>query len=136
MLDAALRRRFSFVEIMPRPDLLEGEFVETEEESLSLQVLMENINKKISGHIDRDHQLGHRYFLSISGVPAEERLEKLEYVWNNQVYPLLKEYYYGREDQFAELLSTIVDSEKESYGEDLNAFAIDVTTLSMDGRSL
>jgi len=124
LLDVALRRRFAFVEIMPRPELLLNEYVETEEEILSLQILLTNLNTKISKHISRDHQLGHSYLLQIAGSPQEERLLKLEYIWNNQIYPLLKEYYYGREDQFAELLSNIISAEKETLEEEVNAFEI------------
>ena len=44
LLDAALRRRFAFVEIVPRPDLLEGALVETDEAALRLDDLLRGLN--------------------------------------------------------------------------------------------
>src|SRR5205085_2254802 len=60
-LDIALRRRFVFEEVLPQPELLEGVVVD----GLSVQALLTVINKRIEVLLDRDHCLGHSYFLPL-----------------------------------------------------------------------
>lgn len=85
-LDTALRRRFSFIEMMPEYDLpgMKGEFF-----GIQKSDLLKTINIRIEKLLDRDHQIGHSYFL---GVEKEEDLIK---VFKDNVIPLLKEYFYG-----------------------------------------
>lgn len=112
LLDAALRRRFVFVELEPRPDLLAGAVVETDEAVLQLDALMRCLNAAILEHFGpdgRERLLGHSYFLRVARVPAEERLAALELVWNGQILPLLEEYFYARRDRLAEILAPFVD---------------------------
>jgi len=84
-LDTALRRRFSFVEMMPNYDLLEGKIVN----DINLKSLLETINARIEKLLDRDHQIGHSYFLAI------ETLEGLKQTFKNKIIPLLQEYFFG-----------------------------------------
>lgn len=89
-LDTALRRRFSFVEKPPRPELLEGELVEVPDGgNIDLCLLLKTMNARIERLIDKDHQIGHAYFI---GVKA---LEDLEQVFLDKIIPLLEEYFYG-----------------------------------------
>lgn len=83
-LDTALRRRFSFEEITPKPNLLEAVV-----EGLSLRLILETINKRIEKLLDRDHQIGHSYFLSVKS------LDDLRTVFRNKINPLLQEYFFG-----------------------------------------
>lgn len=86
-LDIALRRRFEFVEMPPRPELLAGRKVE----GVDLGELLDTMNERIEVLLDRDHQLGHAYFMSIrDGDP----LSKLATVFRNQIIPLLQEYFF------------------------------------------
>lgn len=109
LLDAALRRRFAFVEIAPRPELLAGTPVETEEAVLHLDELLRCLNAAITQHLGRDHQIGHSYFLRVVQAAPEERLSALELVWNNQVLPLLGEYFYTRRERLADLLGPLLE---------------------------
>jgi hypothetical protein len=84
-LDTALRRRFSFEEITPKPFLLEN----MEMDGLSLELILETINKRIEKLLDRDHQIGHSYFLSV------KNLDDLKAVFRNKINPLLQEYFFG-----------------------------------------
>jgi MoxR-like ATPase len=116
LLDMALRRRFAFVELMPRPGLLEGASVETEEAVVPLAALLHSLNRGIRRYLDRDHQIGHSYFLTVADADEGERVDVLEFVWNNQILPLLEEYFYSQRDKLAELLTpfyTDVESEGE-----------------------
>lgn len=83
-IDIALRRRFTFIEMMPDSSLVPENI-----ENFSLRNLMETLNKKISLLVDRDHQIGHAYFMKIKTI------EELKDVWFNRILPLLNEYLYG-----------------------------------------
>lgn len=83
-LDSALRRRFCFTEMMPRPELLKQEIY-----GIKLKEVLEIINKRIVVLKDREHQIGHSYFMKVLDVPS------LKMVFKNNIIPLLQEYFYG-----------------------------------------
>ena len=109
LLDTALRRRFAFVEIRPRPELLEGVLVETDEAVLHLDALLRCLNTALRDQLGPEHQIGHSYFQNIARAAPEERLAALEVVWNTQVLPLLEEYFHSRPDRLAEILAPFID---------------------------
>jgi 5-methylcytosine-specific restriction protein B len=113
LLDVALRRRFAFIEIAPHAELLEDVLVGNEESSVDLGALLENLNRGIARELDRNYQLGHSYFLRIKELSDTERLIELEYVWNNQILPLLEEYFYSQREVLAEFLSGFTNSQLE-----------------------
>lgn len=86
-LDTALRRRFSFTEVMPNPKVLKGKKVS----EIALDKLLETINKRIEVLLDRDHTIGHSYFIKIEN----DAVEDLKMVFKNNIIPLLQEYFYG-----------------------------------------
>lgn len=97
-LDAALRRRFSFIEMQPKPDLIKTEGKLKDKAgildvgdlgSIDLANLLEVINKRIEKLLDSDHQIGHSFFLPVSSISS------LKDVFQNKIIPLLKEYFYG-----------------------------------------
>jgi 5-methylcytosine-specific restriction protein B len=116
LLDAALRRRFAFVEILPRPALLEGVLVETDEAALRLDDLLRCLNTAISEQIGPGYQVGHSYFLRVARAAAEERLPVLDLVWNTQVLPLLEEVFYARRERLAEILAPFIEEGGEAVG--------------------
>lgn len=85
-LDTALRRRFSFIEFAPEYSLLKGTYYE----GISLETLLKTINDRIEGLLDKDHAIGHSYFLRVS---SGEMI--LQQVFFNEIIPLLQEYFYG-----------------------------------------
>ncbi|MCJ7676264.1 MAG: AAA family ATPase [Anaerolineales bacterium] len=109
LLDVALRRRFAFHEVMPRPDLLGDTLVEGPEASVRLADVFERLNAALRVRLGRDHQIGHSYFLGVARAPEVERLGLLEFVWNQQVLPLLEEYFHGRRDQLFEVLPSFME---------------------------
>jgi 5-methylcytosine-specific restriction protein B len=115
-LDVALRRRFAFVEVMPNPGLLGDAQVEHEGIAVPLGDLLRVLNRGIVRSIDRDHQIGHSYLLNVAKVDGEERLGTLEFVWNNQIVPLLEEYFYTMREKLAQLLAPIL-ADEEAGGE-------------------
>lgn len=93
-LDSALRRRFVFEEMMPCPDLLKD--VKVKNLDISLKDLLETINGRIEILKDREHQIGHSYFMGfVKGEACEIEAEKLLPVFKNNIIPLLQEYFYG-----------------------------------------
>lgn len=145
-LDAALRRRFSFEEISPKPELISpnmllqnlwikyshldwsssewaliendffnlyngniinrekyvefGESVLIPNQNLSLESaitfnglnlekLLIKINNRIEKLLDKDHQIGHSYFMKVFNI------ENLKWVFSNNIIPLLQEYFFG-----------------------------------------
>lgn len=84
-LDTALRRRFSFVEMQPKPEIL----LDSEYKDVDLKQLLETINQRIEVLVDKDHQIGHSYFIGI------QDLEDLKLVFKDKIIPLLEEYFYG-----------------------------------------
>lgn len=87
-LDTALRRRFSFVEVSPRPELLRGVRVGT----VDLEKLVEALNRRLVRLAGRDHQIGHSYFMALREDPS---LGRLRDVFAKSILPLLQEYFYG-----------------------------------------
>ena len=87
-LDTALRRRFSFVEMQPDPEILSDEKYEKYKD-VDLSKLLETINQRIEVLIDKDHQIGHSYFIGI------QDLEDLRRTFKDKIIPLLEEYFYG-----------------------------------------
>lgn len=89
-LDVALRRRFRFVEMMPETELIRdlvGEDGVVAE--VKVAELLEKINDRIELLFDRDHQIGHSFFLGV------ETLLDLRDVFCHKVIPLLQEYFHG-----------------------------------------
>ena len=95
-LDTALRRRFSFTEVMPEPELLE----EISFNNFTLDEVLETINQRIEILLDRDHTIGHSYFLKVNSNDTEE----LKAVFQNCIIPLLQEYFYHDYEKIALIL--------------------------------
>lgn len=87
LLDVALRRRFNFIEMPPRYNLLKS-YIGDKNEKIDLQELLKAINNRIEFLLDKDHLIGHSYFLGI------ETFGDLKEVFENSIIPLLQEYFY------------------------------------------
>ena len=88
LMDVALRRRFTFEELMPDEKIIRDELDDGPLCKLVVD-LFDTLNKRIRFLYDRDHQLGHAYFLGVKD------LESLRLVFASRVIPLLQEYFYG-----------------------------------------
>lgn len=88
-LDIALRRRFTFQEMPPRPELLRGVTVV----DVDLGELLAVMNARIEVLLDREHLLGHAYFMPLTR-PGAATLPALARVFRQQVVPLLQEYFF------------------------------------------
>nr|HPG35171.1 AAA family ATPase [bacterium] len=91
LMDMALRRRFSFQEMMPRYDVLEGIKVEKDGKEIIISELLKKINERIEFLYDRDHTIGHAYFIKLKNNPDYKELCS---IFANKIIPLLQEYFY------------------------------------------
>jgi len=109
MMDTALRRRFDFVEMMPKPELLEGDLVK----GIDLQTLLTTLNKRIEILYDREHMLGHAFFMPVKTLmeQGEEELAftQLQSVFQNKVIPLLEEYFF---EDWSKICLVLADNQK------------------------
>jgi len=102
LLDIALRRRFTFVELEPDPSLLAGREVE----GIPLDALLIRLNARIEALLDRDHRLGHSYLMGIDDI------NRLHYVWYRKIIPLLEEYFYGDGVRLKAILDEFVEQDE------------------------
>lgn len=91
LLDTALRRRFEFVEMMPD---CEHKAISTDCQSVNLQELLKAMNARIEFLLDREHTIGHSFFINVNS------LSELKQVFKNKIIPLLQEYFY---DDYAKI---------------------------------
>lgn len=86
-LDIALRRRFTFVEMPPKPELLN----DIEVEGLNIGELLKVINQRIEVLLDRDHCIGHANFMSLKKQRTREHLAA---IFKQKIIPQLQEYFF------------------------------------------
>ena len=100
-LDSALRRRFTFKEMMPKAELVP--------EENNVRNIFEIINQRIEVLKDREHQIGHSYFMGVKNN------EDLKAVFYDKIIPLLQEYFYGDYEKIQLVLGEgFVKKESES----------------------
>lgn len=117
LLDAALRRRFAFIELMPDPEVLGNASVE----GLPLGPWLRELNRRIVknlGHDARNLQVGHSYLLS-DGKPIQD-IDAFRRTLRMDIIPLLEEYCYEDYTTLAAVLgSSFVDHEARRIRESL-----------------
>ena len=108
LMDTALRRRFEFVEMMPEYD----ELNEINIEGINIGEMLKTINERIEYLYDRDHTIGHAYFMSVTDMGA------LANVFKNKILPLLQEYFYDDWEKIRLVLgdSQFIKEKKPSSG--------------------
>lgn len=189
-LDTALRRRFSFQEMSPKPELLASDkllwlFWEKDwnyrwddekwlrhEESLlnlldgtvnnkdayykleklpwneglqrnvfdgivefkglQLDKLLITINQRIELLLDKDHMIGHSYFLSLVG--AENCKMELVSIFYDKIIPLLQEYFYGDFGKIGLILGKDFVSKKEGTNVQFADFDLEDQSLYQEKR--
>lgn len=94
MMDTALRRRFDFVEMMPNTALFNGIDVN----GIDLERMLTTMNKRIEVLYDREHTLGHAFFMPVKALVDAKKddaaFEELKSVFKNKIIPLLEEYFF------------------------------------------
>lgn len=118
LLDTALRRRFEFVEMMSQPELLE--IIKVENGEINLQMLLEKMNARIEFLLDREHTIGHSFFINVNS------LSELQQVFKNKIIPLLQEYFY---DDYAKIDAVLNGNGMVTTKKDKNGKKVDIAQL-------
>ena len=136
LLDTALRRRFSFVEMMPDTEVLKDIKIEVPKMPdavdkkagnastagektgnaagnegkiiIDVQKLLEIINQRIEVLYDREHTIGHAYFC---GLKENATLDGLKNIFKKSVLPLLQEYFF---DDYEKIAMVLGDNQKRN----------------------
>lgn len=108
LLDSALRRRFRFEELLPDYDKIEN---------TTAKSILQKINARIRGLLDKDHQIGHSYF-----IEAETDINIFNAL-KDCVIPLLEEYFYSDAQKIRQILNETSESENNFYVKDSDAMS-------------
>jgi 5-methylcytosine-specific restriction protein B len=106
MIDTALRRRFSFVEMRPDSSLLRDVVVG----GIDISEMLDTMNQRITVLLDREHVIGHSYLLSLRD---DSSIEKLAEIFESKIIPLLQEYFY---DDYEKIQLVLGDNQKSDDG--------------------
>lgn len=118
LMDTALRRRFEFIELAPDPFLLPQDI-----EGINAQAILTKMNDRIEYLYDRDHMIGHGFFLNESLTT-----ESLLHIMQTKVVPLLQEYFYDDFEKIAFVLGGATN--------DLNDSSYFLRTKSLHAQNL
>ena len=94
IMDTALRRRFSFTEMLPDTDVLRNAFNPVLYEngvSVNVADMLDIINDRIAFLYDREHTIGHAFFMPLKD---NHSIETLATIFEKSIIPLLQEYFY------------------------------------------
>ena len=104
-LDSALRRRFTFIEKAPQADILSQERYQNPD--VDLEKMLNAINSRIELLLDKDHLIGHSYFMGIKTITD------MQTAFKNKIIPLLEEYFYGKPQMIGLVLGPNFVKKKE-----------------------
>ncbi|HFK5711183.1 TPA: AAA family ATPase [Enterobacter roggenkampii] len=110
LMDTALRRRFDFVEMMPDLSLLSG----TKVKGIELEPLLEKLNSRVEALYDREHTLGHAFFMPVKNAldagDEEAAFKQLKIAFQKKIIPLLQEYFF---DDWNKIRLVLADNQKQ-----------------------
>jgi 5-methylcytosine-specific restriction protein B len=125
LMDTALRRRFTFEEMRPEPGLLKDITVN----DIDIEQMLSKINERIEFLYDRDHTIGHAYFINLGKItdPNDQYIELCR-IFSTKIIPLLQEYFYEDWEKIQLVLGDHIkqikakDNEKDTldFDDDIN----------------
>lgn len=123
LLDTALRRRFVFEELMPDFSVLPPAAVD----GVELPKLLDTLNRRIAYLFDRDHTLGHAYFMGL------KTFADLEHCLLRKVIPLLQEYFF---EDWSKIRLIFGDTQKKKDEQIVRVLEVDAAKLFGDGAEI
>lgn len=97
MMDTALRRRFEFIEKMPDDNVISENIGLIQD--IDVAKLLRIMNRRIEFLYDREHTLGHAFFLNVRSI------SDLKAVFEYKIIPLLQEYFYEDYEKIQAILN-------------------------------
>ena len=139
IMDTALRRRFSFVEMLHDSNVLRqlgNPKVYDNGVSVNVADMLDIINERITFLYDREHTIGHAFFMPLVSNPS---VETLAMIFEKSIIPLLQEYFY---EDYAKIQLVLGDDgktgDKKKYqfiaDEDMDANKIFETVQELDSE--
>lgn len=122
-IDTALRRRFQFREMMPDPSILKNRAVRENKKNISIKDLLESMNRKICVLYDREHTIGHAYFIELK---EKSSINDLARIFENNIIPLLQEYFY---EDYEKIRLVLGDNKKEEKYQFIKRTEVDYNAL-------
>lgn len=107
LMDTALRRRFRFIEKMPQPELLNDVVIKQGDDTVNVGEILDTINQRIEFLFDREHTIGHAFFMKLKTNPDFSILAE---IFRQSVIPLLQEYFY---EDYRKIQLVLGDNGKE-----------------------
>jgi 5-methylcytosine-specific restriction protein B len=90
LVDHALRRRFAFLELFPKYEILERYHEKTGFQVSGLIDILKSLNKQIN---DRHYEVGVTFFL------RKDLTEQIEDIWRMEIEPYLEEYFFDQQEK-------------------------------------
>mgnify|MGYP000524082381 CR=1 FL=1 len=129
LMDTALRRRFDFVEMMPDIDKLK----DLDVKGIDVAEMLTIMNKRIEVLYDREHTLGHAFFMPLKLEKDEEKqFEMLASIFSNKILPLLEEYFF---EDWAKIRLVLGDGNKENLYQFIAVNGDDYDTEKLFGKN-
>lgn len=104
LVDTALRRRFEFIPMFPDTSENKSPFenksplkdmtVNKDDVNIDVRAMLEKINLRIEALYDRDHTIGHAYFIGLRDSAQKDKFKELRNIFRNRILPLLEEYFF------------------------------------------
>ena len=104
LLDSALRRRFTFIELLPDYSVFVSNTDESDDAKQATneaKIILKGINARIRSLLNKDSQIGHSYLMF-----AKSRKEIFDALVN-RIIPLLEEYFYDDSGNLTETIDMI-----------------------------
>ena len=137
LMDTALRRRFEFTEMMPDLAVLSNNDDKVKDynsdvkqdndlivSNVNIRLLVKKINQRIEYLYDRDHTIGHAYFIELKDT-EKQNIETLSNIFRNKIIPLLQEYFYDDWEKILMVLGKDGFIEKKELKSDIFSYKND-----------
>jgi len=108
LIDTALRRRFDFIEMMPKAE----EIKVSDIDGVDIKKLLTKINERIEALYDREHTIGHAFFMKLT---EKSNVDDLAKIFRNNILPLLEEYFFEDWEKISQVLGKSAIYEEHKF---------------------
>ena len=120
-MDLALRRRFNFVTMVPRSEVLLA-WLKEKNKPLWIKDLFDRLNDALRKEgIDEDHLVGHAHFMS----PLLDG-EDMSLVWEGTIEPMLREYFFASPEKCMKFRLNLIQTEVAAPTDDATIVSDDL----------